>query len=123
MQPRVITQSAHYVESESGCSRAAIIAREQAVAEKNVRNSEELFPVVGYHHEILRSLIVAPVHRVLKIERRSVSRGEWKCLHGEKKHCIADTGGNLGETEDLKIPAHRTRTPRLVMVKTEGLRV
>lgn len=102
LQDSVITQSAHHTEPESGCSRKEIAAGEQAVTDKNVRYAEELFPMVIYRPEAFCRLIVALVLHVFEIERYAAFRDERYGLYGEKKSRIADTGGDLRETENLK---------------------
>lgn len=121
LQDSVITQSAHHTEPESGCSRNEIIAGEQAVTDKNVGYAEELFPMVVYRPEAFCRLIVAHVLHVFKIVRRTAFRGERQGLYGEKKSRVADPGGDLRETENLKTSLCRAGSPRPVSAKSRRL--
>lgn len=120
LQYRVITQSAHHAESESGSPHDKIIACKQAVPYKNVGNTEKLILVLEYRPQALRCLVVALILHVFKIERSAASCGERNCLHCEKESGIADSGGHLSETENLKTPFYFTGTSRPVFAKSRS---
>ena len=121
LQHRIITQPAYHAESKPGCPRDEIIAREQAVPDKNVGYLEELSPMVENRPEALRRLAVALVLHVLKIEWRAASGGERNRLYCEKESRIADSCGNLGEAKNLKTTFDRTGASRPVSAKTWSL--
>lgn len=121
LQHRIITQPAYHAESKPGCPRDEIIAREQAVPDKNVGYFEELSPMVENRPEALRRLAVALVLHVLKIEWRAASGGERNRLYCEKESRIADSCGNLGEAKNLKTTFDRTGASRPVSAKTWSL--
>lgn len=121
LQYRVITQPAHDMESESDGTCDKIITRKQAVPYKNVGDIEQLLLVFEYCSEALCRLIIAVLLHVFKIVRCAAFRGERYCLYCVKESRIADTGGHLGETENLKPSFCHARTSRPVSAKTWSL--
>ena len=121
LQHGIVTQSAHDIESELDRTRDKVVTREQAVPDKNVRDSEKLFLMVGYRSEALRCLIVAILLHVFKKTRCAALCGERHCLYREKESRISDTGGHLCETKNLKPPFCRSRTSRPIPSKPGSL--
>ena len=121
LQDSVITQSAHHIEPELRRARDKIIACEQAVADKNVRDAEELVLMIEYRLEALCRLIVAFLLHVFKIERRAPPGGERNRLYREKESRVTDSGDNLRETENLKTPFGTSCAPRPVSAESWSL--
>ncbi len=121
LQHGIITQPAHDIESKPDRSCDKVITREQTVPYENVRDIEKLFLMIGYCPETLCCLIVAVLLHVFKIERCTAFRGERSCLYREKESRIADTGGHLGETKNLKPPFCHAGTSRPIPAKSGSL--
>ncbi len=111
----------HDIESKPDRSCDKVITREQTVPYENVRDIEKLFLMIGYCPETLCCLIVAVLLHVFKIERCTSFRGERSCLYREKESRIADTGGHLGETKNLKPPFCHAGTSRPIPAKSGSL--
>lgn len=121
LQHRVVTQPAHDIESEPDGTCDKVVAGEQAVSYENVRDFEQLFPVLEYRPETLSRLIAAVILHVFKIERRAASCGERHRLNREKKPGVTDPRRHLGEPKDLKAPFRHAGTPRPIPAKTGSL--
>ncbi len=122
LQHGIITQSAYNIEPKLDSTSDKVVTCEQAVSYKDVRDIEQLFLMFGYRPKAHCRLIVVVVLHMFKVERCATFRRVWNCLYREKESCIADTGGNLSETENIETPFYNTGTSRPVPVKSGSLR-